>query len=81
MLVSIVDQEVCGQADIFIGNNHSSWSELVAYYFRIGRNIPAGELLLQVNEFGVSFTSDLFPFCGANDKTWLNVDCKYFRLY
>jgi len=79
-LAAMVDQEVCQQADLFIGNNHSSWSELVAYFFRIGRNIPAGELLLQVNDLSQTISNDLIPFCGANDNTWLNVKCNYYRI-
>jgi len=80
-LGGIMDQEICSRAYIFIGNNHSTWSELIAYILRKKRGIKDDEKrVLMMNDNSLDYTDNLRTFCGGNDPVWFDNDCGYFRL-
>lgn len=76
-----LDFEICKMADLFIGNNHSSWSELLADFLLWVRGKIWEKEVLMINSPGEkSDDSQLYPFCSANHKTrHKSISCTYYR--
>ncbi|KAG5189481.1 hypothetical protein JKP88DRAFT_252826 [Tribonema minus] len=86
---ALVDQEVCKRAQVFIGNNHSGWSELTywqrAYDPRLLSYGSYGDhsdtdLMVNAQESHEPVVGPMHEFCPANGKAF-GVTCKYFRTH
>lgn len=79
MELALVDQEICENATVFIGNNHSAWSELV-YYLRIllGRS---RETNFQYNaqEPNEELNRTMHQFCTQRELEYFGRRCRYYR--
>jgi hypothetical protein len=77
-----LDFEVCKEAALFIGNNHSSWSELLVDYLMWVRRLNRESHIFQVNPYtSHEPDTELLPFCSANHKSrHPQVSCPYYRL-
>jgi hypothetical protein len=75
-----LDFEVCKEADVFIGNNRSAWSELVHDYLLWARHLNRTASVLQVNPPLASGGDEgLAPFCSANHASrHPSVACTYY---
>ncbi|KAI8462844.1 MAG: hypothetical protein J3K34DRAFT_446264 [Monoraphidium minutum] len=78
--MAAIDFEVCKHANVFIGNNHSSWSELMADYMMWVRQLNRETSVLQINPDKSIDHGDggLFPFCGKNHEArHPNLNCTF----
>ena len=81
METALIDQDVCEKADVFVGNNHSAWSELV-YYLRLlvdnGKNLTVN-FQYNSNEPNEPIAKAMHKFCTARELEYFGNACKYYR--
>lgn len=81
-IFAALDFEICKMADFFVGNNHSSWSELLADFLLWVRGKTWDKDVLMVNApRNLTDDSQLYPFCSANHRTRHKgmMNCTYYR--
>jgi hypothetical protein len=75
---AVVDQTVCEHAKVFVGNNHSAWSQQV-YYVRFLMSMFSN---FQYNsiEPDEKIESVMHGFCTWFDPEFYGLPCKYYRV-
>jgi hypothetical protein len=78
--LALIDKEICQSADVFIGNNHSAWSEFVAFYRMLSNSSLAN---FQYNAVAPREPLDapLSQFCAGphHMKSLFGTTCRYYR--
>jgi hypothetical protein len=79
---AIIDWFFCAQSDVFVGNNHSSWSGTVVVWKngRVHSKLDQAPVVsLQYNDIGPEEVLDLHTFCEPNWSRIFGPWCNYYR--
>jgi len=75
-LPALLDHEVCQHAAALIGNNHSSWSELLFDFFSAN---GCSDCVMMVNDEHEIMADGLVPFCGSQMLLhYGRTDCRFW---
>jgi hypothetical protein len=81
--LAVIDWFFCVQSDVFVGNNHSSWSGTV-FIWKTGRVYNKLDskpvVALQYNDISEELQDVLHPFCEPNWSQLFGPPCNYYRL-
>jgi hypothetical protein len=87
METALIDQEICEKSDVFVGNNHSAWSELV-YYLRVLLSEKKAPRSMNYVNFQYNsmypnekIESPMHQFCTAREYLYFARNCHYYRLF
>jgi hypothetical protein len=81
--LAVIDWFFCVQSDVFVGNNHSSWSGPVFVWKsgRVHNKLDARPVVaLQYNDIGEQTQDVLHPFCEPNWSQQIGPWCHYYRV-